>query len=205
MPEESGVPLARQGVSYILFMKLAAMMTVILLTMFARGIRPGIVITILIVPLWLLAEKLMTDTDSPSLWKSIEDREEFSRLPLQGDIDKMKGARKGQKVKQAIFEGRLKEQVYYALKNEYSLSEEEIRNLDEDPEKMIKKVDNENLLEYLKNARNLNDFKKYDGEERVDIFSEGVNRKVYDENIDFEEKIKSAINELERINFVEEE
>lgn len=191
--------------SYILFMKLITIIIVVLLTMFARGIRPGIVITIFVVPLWLVAEKLMSDTNSPSLWKSIEETEEFSRLPLGDDIAKMKGARKGQKVKQAILEGRLKDQVCYTLKNEYSLSEEEIEILDEDPEKMIEKIDNEKLLEYLKNARDLNDLKKYDGEERADIFSEGINRKVYDENIDFEEKIKSAIDELERINFVEEE
>jgi len=203
MPETEG--LERSGASYIMFMKLATITIFILLTLFARGIRPGIFMIILIIPLWLLAEKVMRDTDSPSLWKSIEKRGEFSRLPLDDDIKKMKIAKKGQKVKQAILEGRLKDQVYYTLKNEYNLTEEEIETLSEDPESMTHKIDNEKLIEYLKNARDLNELKKYDGEERVDLFSEGINREVDGENIDFEKKIKSAISELERLNFVEEE
>ncbi len=203
MPETEG--LERSGASYIMFMKLATITIFILLTLFARGIRPGIFMIILIIPLWLLAEKVMRDTDSPSLWKIIEKRGEFSRLPLDDDIKKMKIAKKGQKVKQAILEGRLKDQVYYTLKNEYNLTEEEIETLSEDPESMTHKIDNEKLIEYLKNARDLNELKKYDGEERVDLFSEGINREVDGENIDFEKKIKSAISELERLNFVEEE
>jgi len=189
-------------VSYVLFMKLAAIMTVTLLTMFARGIRPGIVIAILIFPLWLLAEKLMMDTDSSSLWKIIEEKEDFSRLPLVEDVNKMKGAKKGQKVKQAILEGRLKEQVYYALKNEYNLSQEEIKILDEDLENITEKVDNEVLLEYIKNARDLNDLKKPDGEDQVNLFSKEKKRDLKGKKVEFEEKIESAIDELEKIHYV---
>lgn len=188
--------------SYVLFMKLAAIMTVTLLTMFARGIRPGIVIAILIFPLWLLAEKLMMDTDSSSLWKIIEEKEDFSRLPLVEDVNKMKGAKKGQKVKQAILEGRLKEQVYYALKNEYNLSQEEIKILDEDLENITEKVDNEVLLEYIKNARDLNDLKKPDGEDQVNLFSKEKKRDLKGKKVEFEEKIESAIDELEKIHYV---
>jgi len=205
MPEGSGGSLARQDVSYVLFMKLAAIMTVILLTMFGRGIRPGLVVAIFIVPLWILAEKMMIGTDSPSLWKSTEEREEFSRLPLGDDVKKMKGAKKGQKVKQAILEGRLKEQVYYALKNEYNLSEEEIKILDKDLERITQKVDNEILIEYIKNARDLNDLKKPKEKDRVDLFSEGETRDLEGKKVEFEEKIKSAINELERLHYVGED
>jgi len=205
MPEGSVGSLARQDLSYVLFMKLAAIMTVIMLTMFARGIRPGIFITILILPLWLLTEKLMTDTEYPSLWKSTEEKDEFSRLPLANDVKKMKGAKGGQKVKQAILEGRLKKQVYYALKNEYNLSEEEMKILDEDLEKITEKVDNEVLLEYIKKARDLNDLKKPKEKDRVDLFSEEETRDLEGKNLEFEEKIESAINELERIHYVGEE
>lgn len=202
MPEESGGSLARQGVRYVLFMKLVAIATVILLTMFARGVGPGIVIIIVIVPFWLLAEKMMSGTDSQSFWKSTEEKEEFSRLPLVDDVKKMRGAKKGQKVKQAILEGRLKKQVYYALKNEYNLSEEEIKILDKDLERITKKVDNEVLIQYIKNARDLNDLKKPKGDDRVDLFSEEGKRDLGSKKVEFEEKIKSAINELERLHYV---
>ncbi|GEM_PF-2850133 len=202
MPESSGGSLARSGVSYFLFMKLVAIMIVILLTMFVRGTRPGIVIAITIIPLWLLAEKLMTDTESPSLWKSDEEKEEFSRLPLVDDVKKMRGAKKGQKVKQAILEGRLKDQVCYTLKNEYNLSREEIEILAENPESMSQKIDNEKLLNYLKNARDLNDLKKPEGEDQVELFSDEVESESDSKKIEFEDKIKSAINELERMHYV---
>ncbi|MBS3781915.1 MAG: hypothetical protein KGY66_05095 [Candidatus Thermoplasmatota archaeon] len=202
MPEYSN---ARRGVSYLLFMKLVTIMIVILLTMFARGIRPSIVITILIIPLWLLAEKVMTDTSSPSFWKSIEKREYFSRLPLADDVNKMKGAKKGQKVKQAILEGRLKDQVYYTLKNEYNLSEEETETLADDPESMIEKIDNEKLIEYLKSARDLNDLKKPDGQDQVELFSEKDDEDSGSKDDKFEEKIRSAIAELEKIHYVEKD
>ncbi|MFP4001040.1 MAG: hypothetical protein ACLFSM_02710 [Thermoplasmata archaeon] len=196
---------ARKGVNYILFMKLIAVATAILMTLFVRGLYPGLAMAIVIVPLWLLAEKMMDNTYSPSFWKSIEKREDFSRLPLAEDINKMKRAKKGQKVKQAILEGRLKEQVYYTLKNEYNLSEEEIEMLAEDPNSMIGKIDNKKLLEYLESARDLNDFKKPDGEDQVEIFSEGKNKNVDVKNDKFEEKIRSVIGELEEIHDVKED
>ncbi len=196
---------ASKGANLEMFMKLTAIVILLVSVFFARGVRPGIVITIMIVPLWLFVEKMMSETDSPSLWKSIEEREDFSRLPLADDINKMKGAKKGQKVKQAIIEGRLKDQVYSTLKNEYNLSEEELTILDDDMEKMAQKVDNEVLVEYIKNATDLNDLKRPDGQERLDLFSKEKKRDIKRKNIKFEEKIKSAIAELESIHFVEEE
>jgi len=207
MPEspDMGSGLARKGASYVLFMKLTAIITTILLTLFARGISPALVMGILIVPIWLLAERLMANTNSPSFWKSIEEREDFSRLPLADDIDKMKGAKDGQKVKQAIFEGRIKDQVYYTLKNEYNLSKEEIKILAENPESLTQKIDNKKLLEYLKNARDLNDLKKPDSKDQIELFSDDKDRESDSKNLEFEDKITSAINELERIHYVGED
>ena len=199
MPEMN----ARKGVSYNKFMKLTAVMTIVLLTLFARGITPALVIVITIFPLWLLAEKVMSNTHSHSLWKSTEKREDFSRLPLADDINKMKGARKGQKVKQAILEGRLKDQVYYTLKNEHNLSQKEIEILHEDPKSMIEKIDNQKLLEYLNNARDLNDLKKPDGKDDIELFSDRGNNEKNSKKLEFEDKIKSAINGLENIHNVD--
>lgn len=193
---------ARKGADLKMFMKLTAIVILILLTFIARGVRPTITMIILVFPLWFLAEKVMTNTTNPSPWKSVEEKEEFSRLPLKEDIDKMDGAKKGQKVKQAILEGRIKDQVYYALKNEYNLSEEEIKKLDEDPGYMEERIDNKELIEYLKNSRDLNDLKKPNGKDEGDLFDEEDKRGSKDERIEFEEKIKSAIDELESIHYV---
>ncbi len=203
MPEGSAT--ARKGTSYVLFMKVAAITTIILLTLFARGFRPGMVIVFIIIPLWLLTEKVIDKTESPSLWKSAEKKEEFSRLPLNDDIKKMKGARKGQKVKQAILEGRIKDQVFHTLKNEYNLSEKEIKILDEDPDIFSEKIDNEKLMDYIKNARDLNDMKKPDGVDESDLFSDEETSRSELEELGFEEKISSAISELEKIHYVDEE
>jgi len=184
------------------FMKLNVLMIAFFLTLFARGVSGALTMGILMFPLWWLAEKIMSNTESSPFWKSIDKRDDFSRLPLQDDIDKIKGAKKGQKVKQAILEGRLKEQVYYTLKNEYNLSKEEIKVLAEDPESMTEKIDNEKLIEYLKNARDLNDLKKPSGEDQIELFSDGTDDKLESKKPKFEEKIKSAIEELERIQNV---
>lgn len=202
MPNGTMASEARKGANLQMFMKLTAIAILILLTFIARGVRPTITIIILVFPLWFLAEKVMTNTTNPSLWKSVEEKEEFSRLPLKEDIDKMDGAKKGQKVKQAILEGRIKDQVYYALKNEYNLSEEEIKKLDEDPGYMEERIDNKELIEYLKNSRDLNDLKKPNGKDEADLFDEEDKRGSKDERIEFEEKIKSAIDELESIHYV---
>lgn len=204
MPEGIGESPARKDVSYVLFMKLTVVTTIVLLTLFARGFRPGILIFMLIIPFWLLAEKVMSNTNSPSLWKSIEKRENFSRLPLAEDINKMKAARKGQEVKQAILEGRLKEQVYKTLKNEYNISNKEISNSEENLEEISKKINNEKLIEYLRNAKDLNDLKKPDSEEQNQLFSDVSNSESNSKKPEFEEKIESAINELERIHHIEE-
>ncbi len=208
MPEKMD-SLARKGANYVLFMKLSAIVTGVFLTMIARGIKPGIVVIILIIPLWLLAEKLMANTGSRTFWKRIEEREEFSRLPLSSDVDKMKGARKGQKAKQAILEGRLKDQVIYTLKDEYNLSGEELKDLEKDPTSMMERIDNEDLIKYLKNARDLNELKKPNGKDQVDLFSDEEDseehKELDEEDLEFENKIRSAIGELEDIHYVEED
>lgn len=205
MPESTTSPLPRKGADLMMFMKLTTITVLVLLALFARGVKPTIIIIIFIFPLWLLAEKVMADTTSNSLWKSIEEREDFSRLPLAEDINKMKGAKKGQKVKQAILEGRIKDQVYYTLKNEYNLSEEDIDILADDPNSMIHKIDNKKLIEYLNRARDLNDLKKPDGEDQMDLFSEEEKEPSSGKNDKFEAKIGSALAELEKIHYVEEE
>ncbi|MEF8835471.1 MAG: hypothetical protein V5A76_04885 [Candidatus Thermoplasmatota archaeon] len=205
MPEGGLSSSARQGANLEMFMKLTAIAILVLLTFVARGVRPTIIMIILVFPLWWLAEKVMANTDAPSFWKSIEEREDFSRLPLVEDINKMEGAREGQKVKQAILEGRLKDQVYYTLKNEYNLSEEEIKILDEDPDSITKKIDNKELIKYLKHARDLNDLKKPNGGDQFELFSEEKNGDFEGEKIKFEEKIKSAVVELEKIHHIEED
>ncbi len=181
------------------FMKLTTIVIVILLAFFIRGLGPGIVITSLLIFLWLLVERVMAETESPSHWRSNEKREDFSRLPLGSDINKMKGAKKGQKVKQAILEGRLKEQVYNVLKNDYNLSEEEIEDLEENLDDAEEKIDNEALIEYLKNSRDLNDLKTSKGEDLHDIFSGERKSSSDGKKLDFEEKIEPVVEELEKI------
>ncbi len=199
MPE--GVPSEheKKGVSWKEFMKLTTLVIIILLIIFTRGVRPALVIITFIIPLWLLVEKIMNDTNSLSTWKSIEKKEDFSRLPLASDIRKMKGAKKGQKVKQAILEGRLKDQVYHVLKNDYHLSVEEIRDLEENLDEKREKIDNEVLIRYLKNSRDLNDLKRPDGEDQHELFSESEKKELDDKKFDFEEKIEPVVEELERI------
>lgn len=182
------------GIMFLLI-KVFAIMVLILLALWGRGDIVALVVIVLIVPLWLIAEVVMFDTSASSLWRSIEKREDFSRLPLSSDINKMRGAKKGQKIKQAILEGRLKDQVFYTLKKEYNLSEEEINDLDEDPESMADRIDNEVLIEYIKNARDLDDFKR----------PKDVDKDVDGENVDFESKMESAVSELESIHYVDEE
>lgn len=194
MPDTTAIrsTLSMESGGMFIAIKLVSIISLIMLALFSRGVRAGLVVIILVVPLWLFVEMVMSDTGPSPFWKSFEKREEFSRLPLENDIDKMKGARKGQKVKQAILEGRLKEQVFYTLKNEYNLSEEEVKVLDEDPVSMADKIDNEELIEYLKNARDLKDFK--------DPNSGGRDART----LEFEDKMKSAVSELERIHYVKE-
>ncbi len=181
------------------YMKMTTILISFLLIFYARGMTPALVLIILTVPLWLLTEKIVSDTASLSLWRYIEDKEDFSRLPLADDIKKMKGAKEGQKVKQAILEGRLKDQVSYTLKDEYNLSEKEIEILYEDPESMEDKVDNKKLLEFLKKARDLNDLKKPDGEDQIDLFSDGKDYGSRGKKREFEERITSAVEEIEKI------
>jgi len=175
-----------------LLVKIFGITVLILLALWGRGVSPALVVIIFVIPLWLIAERVMFGTSPSSLWKSIEEREDFSRLPLQSDVDKVKGAKKGQKVKQAILEGRVKDQVFYTLKNEYNLSDEEINDLDKDPESMADRIDNENLLEYLKHAKDLNDIKK----------PKDLDKKEEGEDLDFENKMESAVSELESIHYV---
>ncbi|MEF8874781.1 MAG: hypothetical protein V5A88_08980 [Candidatus Thermoplasmatota archaeon] len=202
MPDTKGIrsTLSMKSGGMVLLVKLFAITILLLLSLWGRGVI-AVVVIILIVPLWLIAEIVMFETSASPFWKSIggreeksiEESEEFPRLPLATDINKMKGAKKGQKVKQAILEGRLKDQVFYTLKNEYNLSEEEIKVLDEDPGSMAEKIDNEKLIEYLKNVRDLDDLKSPDDED------------IDGKDLDFKDKMRSTVSELENIHYIKED
>ncbi|MFP3871993.1 MAG: hypothetical protein ACOC55_01865 [Candidatus Natronoplasma sp.] len=189
----------------MLSMKIIAILTLLFLVMFGRGLRAAVVIILVVVPIWLMAEKMNVGSAAPDFWTSTEEREEFSRLPLEKDMVDVRKARKGQKVKRALIEERIKEQVYWALRREKNLSEEEIETLKNDPEELKKRVDNERLRGYLKSAVDLNDLKTADKVEGTDLFSEERTKSFEDTSMDFDEKVDLAIKELEELYRIEEE
>ncbi len=189
---------------YILFMKLIGVAVLLFLVFFGRGVRAAILVTVMVIPLWLLVEMVNVDSEFADLWQSIEEKEEFSELPLKDDMISLKKARKGQRVKQALIEGRIKEQIYRLIMIDQNLSDEELRDLKKDDEALVERLDNELLREYIRKAIDLNDLKSPGEVDGTTMFSDEGSKRTDQTTKEFEEKIRAAIEELEKAYGIEE-
>ncbi len=193
----------RKGVRLLEFMKLMVFIGFVAITISARGIKAGLAIGIFCFPLWLLLESVNSKSSKTNYWVSKERKKHRSQLPLERDIKHIKKAMKNQDVNKAIIEGRLKEQIYKTLKNEYDLSDDQIETLKNNPEG-LKEIDIEDdLLTFLKTAKDLDDLTSE--KKRRDVYSrsdELHNSSSYDE-VEFKKKIETVLEKLLEIHNLE--
>ncbi len=185
---------------YMEFIKLALIGAFIIIILSIKGVRAAMVMTALLIPLFLLSIIVGKNKELQDIWETSTKKENFSRLPLKEDVHSIRNARKGSKVKQALIEERLRDEIFYTLKNKNELTEEEIKEIKNDPKKVDEFIENDTFRRYLLNMKSLADFKTIQKGKKGDPFTKKIQRIGSNNDIDFEEKVKETMNELEKIN-----
>ncbi len=79
-------------------------------------------------------------------------------------------------------------------------NKEKIKEIKNDPKKVDEFIENDTFRRYLLNMKSLADFKTIQKGKKGDPFTKKIQRIGSNNDIDFEEKVKETMNELEKIN-----
>ncbi len=196
--------------SIYLMGKIIILGTVLSITYITRGINALLVLSIVLIILWFLIEKVAEKRVKLNFWKNVEKKGQFHRLPLKKDIEILEKARKGRRTKRAKIEDRLKDQVYKTLRTEYNLTDEEIKALENGENE--KDIPNTELLNFLRTAKGMTALKRKESDNQLFEDSEteeydssnlkGLSKK--GEDVGFDSRIRRVMDELERILYIEE-
>ncbi len=199
--DENSLNLA--GVRLFKFVKFVFVMVFVLIAVLARSIEAGLAIGVFIFPFWILLEWFYSKSSSANYWMSQEKKRQRSEMPLKKAVEHITKGKENKEINQAIIEGRIKEQVYATLKDRYGFSEEDFRSLDSDPDSLEDKVPNENLRKFLKHAKDLKDLTDGSNQRRPTTVDNEFDTSSSEDEIDFEKRIRLAIDELADIYDIE--
>ncbi len=182
------------------FMKLVTITIFVIITLAIKGVMAAIVMAALLIPFFFLSKILQGDNSSLKFWSSSFEKENFSNMPLRQDTHLVRKAKKGSKVKQALIEERLRDEILYTLKNENELTDEQTEKLRTDRGDLNELIDNEKFLRYLRDMKCVDDIKSDHAGKENDLFCDDGQKTEKRRDIDFEQKVKEAIEELEKVN-----
>jgi len=136
-----------------------------------------------------------------SPWKRAKIEREKQNLPLKRTSDTTERALKGFELSQMLIEKRLKRDFIEKIKENESLSEKEMRKLMENPSKLKKVINDEDLYKFIMNSKTIKDLIQRDDESTSSKFinffttSKDVS-KINKGDKNFEKKMKKMIKKI---------
>ncbi len=88
-------------------------------------------------------------------WRRHDDTKKISNLPLKRISAMMDRAMKGKILSQALIEKRLKKIFFQKLKDQKSLSSEEMNKITDDPETLRRFIEDDDIVDFLLNSKDL--------------------------------------------------
>jgi len=136
-----------------------------------------------------------------SPWKRTKIEREKQNLPLKNTSDTTERALKGFELSQMLIEKRLKRDFFEKIKEEKSLSEKEMRQLMENPSKLRKVIDDEELYDFITNSKTIKDLIQRDTESTssklINLFTDNKHKsKNNTQDKNFEKRMKNIIKRI---------
>jgi len=134
-------------------------------------------------------------------WKRIKNIEEKQNLPLKRTSDTTERALKGFELSQMMIEKRLRRDFIEKIKNEKGLTEKEMRKLIENPPKLRKIINDEELFNFVMHSKTIKDLIQKDDDTillkhfKFSKKNKDVEKKIR-ENKNFEKRMRNIIKRI---------
>ncbi len=141
-------------------------------------------------------------TNSIQSWSRIKNKGRLQNLPLKKTSDTTKRAIKGFQLSQMLIEKRLRENFKEKMKDEKSLSEEEMKELMDNPSELEDVIDDKVLFDFMINSKRVDDLFQKDTKSIFSNLVESIrskeNSKEKKEKVNFEKKMEVIIEKISR-------